>query len=118
MTAQPAPADSTAAHDPAECVDCATGGDHGYLKDKKRYLDRLKRIEGQVRGVHRMVDEQNYCIDILTQISALNASLKSLFLALLDDHLHHCVAAPAQSDGEQLDAKLDEAMNAIRRLTK
>ena len=101
----------------AECEDCATV-DHGYLKDKKRYLDRLKRIEGQVRGVHRMVDEQNYCIDILTQISALNASLKSLSLALLDDHLHHCVAAAAQGEGEQLDDKLDEAMNAIRRLAK
>ena len=62
---------------------------HGYINDKDRYLARLKRIEGQARGLHSMVDEEQYCIDILTQISAVNAALRSVALGLLDDHMKH-----------------------------
>ena len=62
---------------------------HGYLSDKERYLARLKRIEGQVRGLQRMVDEEQYCIDILTQVSALQSALKGVALGLLDDHMNH-----------------------------
>jgi DNA-binding FrmR family transcriptional regulator len=69
---------------------------HGYISDKKRYLDRLKRIEGQARGIHRMVEEEQYCIDILTQISALTSALEGVALRLLDDHLKHCVADAAR----------------------
>ncbi|WP_295627710.1 metal-sensitive transcriptional regulator [uncultured Corynebacterium sp.] len=97
---------------------CACHSHHGYISDKKRYLARLKRIEGQVRGVHRMIDEEKYCIDILTQISALNSALKSVSMALLDDHLRHCVVSAAQDGGEELDVKLEEASDAIRRLAK
>ncbi|KGF16211.1 hypothetical protein HMPREF1650_08910 [Corynebacterium freneyi DNF00450] len=88
------------------------------MSDKKRYLARLKRIEGQVRGVQRMIDDEKYCIDILTQISALNSALKSVSLALLDDHLRHCVVSAAQDGGDELDVKLEEASDAIRRLAK
>ena len=91
--------------------------DHGYISDKDRYLARLKRIEGQTRGIHRMIDENAYCIDILTQISAVNAALKGVALGLLEDHLRHCVAG-AISDGREVDAKIKEASAAIARLVK
>ena len=67
---------------------------HGYIRDKKRYLDRLKRIEGQARGIHRMVEEEQYCIDILTQISALTSALQGVALGLLDDHLNTASPTP------------------------
>ena len=89
---------------------------HGYISEKDRYLARLKRIE-QTRGIHRMIDENAYCIDILTQISAVNAALKGVALGLLDDHLKHCVA-DAISDGQEADAKIEEASAAIARLVK
>ena len=69
---------------------------HGYITDKKGYLDRLKRIEGQARGISRMVDDEKYCIDILTQISAVTSALETVALGLLDDHLRHCVADAAR----------------------
>jgi len=104
---------------PGGCADGSCGcSHHGYISDKKRYLARLKRIEGQVRGVQRMIDDEKYCIDILTQISALNSALKSASLALLDDHLRHCVVSAAQDGGDELDVKLEEASDAIRRLAK
>lgn len=90
---------------------------HGYISEKDRYLARLKRIEGQTRGIHRMIEENTYCIDILTQISAVNAALKGVALALLDDHLKHCVAG-AIDDGQEADAKIEEASAAIARLVK
>lgn len=90
---------------------------HGYISDKDRYLARLKRIEGQTRGIHRMIDEGTYCIDILTQISAVNAALENVALGLLDDHLKHCVAG-AINDGEEADTKLKEASEAIARLVR
>ena len=105
--------------DEMKCADdCGCHAHHGYISDKKRYLARLKRIEGQVRGVQRMIDDEKYCIDILTQISALNSALKSVSLALLDDHLRHCVVSAAQDGGDELDVKLEEASDAIRRLAK
>lgn len=90
---------------------------HGYISDKDRYLARLKRIEGQTRGIHRMIDENAYCIDILTQISAVNAALKGVALGLLDDHLEHCVAN-AIKDGQEAEDKIKEASAAIARLVK
>lgn len=97
--------------------DCARGA-HGYSPDKKRYLARLKRIEGQVRGLHRMVDEDAYCIDILTQVSAVQSALKGVALALLDDHMHHCVLHAAQQGGGEAQEKLDEVSAAVARLMK
>ncbi|AKV59842.1 MULTISPECIES: metal-sensitive transcriptional regulator [Corynebacterium] len=90
---------------------------HGYISEKDRYLARLKRIEGQTRGIHRMIDENAYCIDILTQISAVNAALKSVALGLLDDHLEHCVAN-AIKGGQEAEDKIKEASAAIARLVK
>jgi len=92
--------------------------DHGYISDKNRYLARLKRIEGQARGIHRMVDEDTYCIDILTQISAITAALNNLSLSLLDDHLRHCVAGAAKAGGAEAEAKITEASEAIARLVR
>jgi DNA-binding FrmR family transcriptional regulator len=90
---------------------------HGYISDKDKYLARLKRIEGQARGIHRMVDEEQYCIDILTQISALTSALQGVAIGLLDDHLKHCVTDAVQAGGD-VDAKLEEATQAIARLVR
>jgi len=91
---------------------------HGYITDKERYLKRLKRIEGQARGVHKMIDDEKYCIDILTQISALTSALNSVAVGLLDDHLKHCVADAARLGGAEADAKIAEATAAIARLVR
>ena len=89
---------------------------HGYHDNKAAYLARLRRIEGQVRGLHRMVDEDTYCIDILTQISAAKSALHAVAVGLLEDHLRHCVVhAAAEGD---VDAKIKEASAAIARLVK
>lgn len=96
----------------------AHGPDPGYLTAKERYLARLKRIEGQTRGIHRMIDEEVYCIDILTQISAVNAALENVALALLDDHLKHCVTSAVNEGDAALEEKLKEASAAITRLVK
>jgi len=91
---------------------------HGYTEDKDKYLNRLRRIEGQVRGLQRMVDEDKYCIDILTQISAVNSALQSVALGLLEDHLGHCVADAVAEGGETAAEKVREASEAIERLVK
>ena len=91
---------------------------HGYINDKKKYLARLKRIEGQARGLHRMVDEEQYCIDILTQISAVTKALEGVAIGLLDDHLKHCVVDAAKSGGAEADVKLKEVTDAIARLVR
>lgn len=88
-----------------------------HADDKAKVRARLRRIEGQVRGLQRMVDEDTYCIDVLTQISAVNKALESVALSLLDDHLHHCVSHAIES-GEGAEEKLDEATAAIRRLVR
>ncbi|MGO1193289.1 MAG: metal-sensitive transcriptional regulator [Nesterenkonia sp.] len=91
---------------------------HGYMSDKTKYLSRVKRIEGQARGIHRMIDEDTYCIDILTQVSAMTSALENVALALLDDHLDHCVADAVATGGDDAQEKIREASEAIRRLVK
>lgn len=91
---------------------------HGYAADKEALLKRLRRAEGQVRGIARMVDEDKYCIDILTQVSAATKALETVALALLDDHLAHCVAEAAAEGGPVADAKIREASAAIGRLVR
>lgn len=90
----------------------------GYSGTKDEYLKRLRRIEGQVRGLHRMVDEDQYCIDVLTQVSAATKALQGVALSLLEDHLTHCVAEAAAQGGPEADAKLREAHQAITRLVR
>lgn len=91
---------------------------HGYTEHKADHLRRLRRIEGQVRGVARMVEEDQYCIDILTQLSAATRALHSVALGLLDEHLGHCVVEAARVGGEEREIKLREASEAIARLVR
>lgn len=91
---------------------------HGYINSKDDYLKRLRRIEGQARGLQRMVEEEAYCIDILTQVSAMTKALQSLSLGLLDEHLNHCVLHAAAEGGPEADEKMQEASAAISRLVK
>ncbi|MFJ8628340.1 metal-sensitive transcriptional regulator [Kitasatospora sp. NPDC093550] len=93
-------------------------GPHGYSAQKDAHLKRLRRIEGQIRGLQRMVDEDVYCIDVLTQVSASTKALQSFALSLLEEHLRHCVAAAAEQGGAELDAKVAEATAAISRLLR
>ena len=90
----------------------------GYVDDKEDILKRLRRAEGQVRGIQRMVEEDTYCIDVLTQVSAATKALETVALALLDDHLSHCVAAAAAEGGAVADEKIREASAAIARLVR
>ena len=91
---------------------------HGYIADKDAYLKRLRRIEGQARGIQNMVADEKYCIDILTQISAMTSALESVALGLLNDHLSHCVVEAAAEGGAVAEAKLKEASEAIARLVR
>ena len=91
---------------------------HGYISDKERYLGRMKRIEGQARGIAKMIDEEKYCIDILTQISAVTRALENVALGLLDDHLKHCVLDAAVAGGPVSEQRLGEASEAIARLVR
>ncbi len=91
---------------------------HGYISRKDDYLKRLRRIEGQVRGIQRMVEEEKYCIDILTQVSAMTKALQSVALGLLDEHIAHCVADAVRDGGPEAEAKLREANDAIARLVR
>ena len=93
-------------------------GAHGYSANKDNYAKRLRRIEGQVRGIAKMIDEDKYCIDILTQISALTSALQAVAIGLLDDHLKNCVVDAARMGGEDADAKINEATAAISRLVR
>ena len=90
----------------------------GYSEDKDAVLRRLRRIEGQVRGLQRMVEKDTYCIDVLTQISAANRALESVALELLGDHLGHCVREAIAHGGPDADAKVLEARQAIERLVR
>jgi len=90
----------------------------GYSDDKQAVVRRLRRIEGQVRGLQRMVDEDAYCIDVLTQVSAATRALESVALELLGDHLGHCVRDAVAQGGPDADAKLQEAREAIERLVR
>ncbi|MER5830323.1 metal-sensitive transcriptional regulator [Streptomyces sp. NPDC002130] len=108
-SAETAGADATTDHD---------HGVHGYHKQKDEHLKRLRRIEGQIRGLQRMVDEDVYCIDILTQVSASTKALQSFALQLLEEHLRHCVADAALKGGDEIDAKVKEATQAIARMLR
>ncbi len=90
----------------------------GYSGSKDDYRKRLRRIEGQVRGIARMVDEDTYCIDILTQVSAVTKALQAVSLGLMEDHLGHCVVDAARESHEAGDAKVREAADAIARLVR
>lgn len=90
----------------------------GYSDDKSRYLKRLHRIEGQVRGITRMVDEDQYCIDVLTQITAATRALQAVAVGLMDDHLRHCVREAMAVGGSESDAKVAEVSRAIERLVR
>lgn len=95
---------------------------HGHLEHdsvaRDAHLKRLRRIEGQVRGLQRMVEEEKYCIDILTQVSATTRALQSLALVLLEDHMSHCVVDAARKGGAEQEEKLKEAADAIARLVR
>lgn len=91
----------------------------GYATEKDQYLNRLRRIEGQVRGLQRMVDEDTYCIDVLTQIASVTKALQSVGMALLDEHIHHCVRDAAARPGEgDFDDKVEEVMSAVGRMLR
>jgi len=91
---------------------------HGYADRKDEHLKRLRRIEGQVRGIARMVDEDEYCIDILTQVAAATKALQATAVNLLEEHISHCVADAAAKGGPDADDKVAEATAAIARLLK
>jgi DNA-binding FrmR family transcriptional regulator len=92
---------------------------YGYSANKDKLLKRLARAEGQVRGIARMVEEDRYCIDILTQLAAVDTALESVALEILDDHVRHCVAgALASGDEPDAETKIDELLAAVRRFTK
>src|ERR687893_46163 len=91
---------------------------HGYIHRKDDYLKRLRRIEGQARGLQRMVAEEKYCIDILTQVSAMTKALESVALGLLEEHLAHCVVEAARQGGPEAEQKVKEASDAIARLVR
>jgi len=108
---------------PAQAPDgcCAADGEghqHGYITDKDAYLKRLRRIEGQARGLQRMVEDEKYCMDILVQVSAMTKALQAVSIGLLEDHLKSCVVDAARTGGEAAEVKMDEAMAAIRRLAR
>lgn len=90
----------------------------GYTMNKNDYRNRLRRIEGQVRGLERMIDEDQYCIDVLTQIASVTRALQGVAMGLLDEHVRHCVADAVKTGPESGDEKISEAIQAIERLVK
>lgn len=90
----------------------------GYTSDKDGFLKRLRRVEGQIRGLQRMVENDEYCIDVLTQISAATKALQAVSLGLMDEHLRHCVAQALADGGKDSDEKIREASDAIARLVR
>ncbi|MFD9881974.1 metal-sensitive transcriptional regulator [Streptomyces alboflavus] len=121
MTTTEAAAAATTEAPSGEDQSAATGTahqTHGYHKQKDEHLKRLRRIEGQIRGLQRMVEEDVYCIDILTQVSAGTKALQSFALQLLEEHLRHCVADAAVKGGDEIDAKVEEATKAIARMLR
>ncbi|AYD88900.1 metal-sensitive transcriptional regulator [Actinomyces sp. 2119] len=90
----------------------------GYTETKEDHLRRLRRIEGQVRGISRMVEEDIYCVDVLTQVSAATRALQAVSLALLEEHMGHCVLAAAQTSEEEGREKIREACEAVTRLVR
>ena len=92
--------------------------EHGYIHRKDDYLRRLRRIEGQARGLQRMVEDEQYCIDILTQVAAMTKALQAVSIGLVEEHLSHCVVDAARSGDDEAREKITEAMEAISRLVK
>ncbi|MGW3352745.1 metal-sensitive transcriptional regulator [Nonomuraea rubra] len=90
----------------------------GSSESKKNHVTRLRRVEGQIRGLQRMIEEDTYCIDVLTQVSAATSALKSFSLSLLEEHLAHCVAEATRQGGPEAQAKVKEAADAIARLVR
>ncbi len=104
-------------------IDTGHAAPHGYTTDKDAYLKRLRRIEGQVRGIARMVEEDQYCIDILTQVAAVNKALHAVSMGLLEDHISHCVVGAARESqaagtDDAVQEKVQEATAAIGRLLR
>ncbi|MEJ8278118.1 metal-sensitive transcriptional regulator [Pseudonocardia spirodelae] len=91
---------------------------HGYADTKDAHVKRMRRIEGQVRGITRMIESDKYCIDVLTQVAAVNKALEAVALGLLDEHLKHCVADAAAEGGPVAEEKISEASAAIARLVR
>ncbi|MBW0108226.1 metal-sensitive transcriptional regulator [Pseudonocardia sp. KRD-182] len=91
---------------------------NGYAQDKDAYLKRMRRIEGQVRGIAKMIEDDKYCIDVLTQVSVTTKALEAVALGLLDEHLKHCVTQAAAEGGDVANQKVAEASAAIARLVK
>ena len=91
---------------------------NGYSESKDDHLKRLRRIEGQVRGIAKMVEDDKYCIDVLTQVAAATKALQSFALGLLDEHMAHCLVTAAREGGAEQEAKLKEASEAIARLVR
>lgn len=111
MTSKTPVQTSVAAPEP----DASCHHNHAYAADKGKLLSRLARVEGQIRGVARMVEDDRYCVDILTQISAINSSMQSIGLLLLQDHIRGCVVGAVEDEQEE---KLDELNEAIARFTR
>ncbi|WP_306321514.1 MULTISPECIES: metal-sensitive transcriptional regulator [unclassified Streptomyces] len=118
MTTDATQTDQPAVPEKAEIVTDHDRGIHGYHHQKDEHLKRLRRIEGQIRGLQRMVEEDVYCIDILTQVSASTKGLQSFALQLLEEHLRHCVADAALKGGDEIDEKVEEATKAIARMLR
>ena len=112
------PETADAAEHPLASASGGVKSAHGYSSHKENYAKRLRRIEGQVRGTAKMIDEDKYCIDVLTQISAVNSALRSVALNLLHEHLGHCVSRAVADGGSEADEKLAEASAAIARLVR
>jgi DNA-binding FrmR family transcriptional regulator len=92
---------------------------HGYTKDKEALVKRLHRIEGQVRGIERMIEDDRYCIDILTQVAAVNTALETLAFKILDEHVRHCVAGALTSgDAQDAQVKTEELLEAVQRFAR
>ena len=91
---------------------------YGYAQNKDDYLKRLRRIEGQVRGLQRMIEEDQYCIDILTQVAAATSALQSVAIRLLEEHLAHCVTQAIAEGGDTASEKVREASEAVARLVR
>lgn len=103
---------------PSGSTSAASSSPPGYSEEKELVLKRLRRIEGQVRGLQRMVEEERYCINVLEQVAAATSALQSVALMLLDDHLAHCVSDSVRMGGADSEAKLAEASTAIARLVR
>jgi DNA-binding FrmR family transcriptional regulator len=102
----------------SETSDEAPAPPHGYASHKEAHLRRLRRVEGQVRGIARMIEDDKYCIDVLTQVSAVTGALQTLALALLEEHMGSCVVDAAKAGDEQAREKVAEASAAIARLVR